>query len=557
MDNSNIDNEKNSEITPEVNETNTPSDSSESLNNNEEIPQLGNGYNPARTNREAFQRGLDDNYNERIARNKANLDKARARSNQATKTNKNGEEQEKNLLDKAKDKANLLQANKSLLSSKIDNARAKAFQALHPLEAAKMIARKKMKAFLTSKLPIVLPYLLIFSLILFVVLAVAANDFGDSDNISANQGDNYTYLIDGEEINNIKVRLLRCEGYEAIPNEELVDFETYIIGVVSQENGNAPYEALKAQAVAARSYALTRAKEMGGAYGLSLKNENGQWILQIRNCTNDQAFCNPYKGCWSKVIGGQTGRNIPDEDCTIYTGTTTNENYWNGPILSEDSIIIKAVEETQGEVLVDNAGNIVYTPYVASTQEKWNSLANKGKDYFEILVDTYGSGLRLETPTYNPPETGEEEGNGIATGNYINPCPNYVRLTSPFGYRKHPITGKTSFHKGIDLGAVKGSEVLAFDGGKVTGIKTNCVEGDGGCADGAGNYVKIDHGNGMITRYYHLSKVLVNEGQSVTIGQKIAEVGNTGSSTGPHLHFGVQVDGEYVNPENYYTFDKK
>lgn len=364
---------------------------------------------------------------------------------------------------------------------------------------------------------------------------------------------NYTYVIDGINVSDIKVRLLKCEGYDPIPNEELIDFETYIIGVVSQENGNGPYEALKAQAVAARSYALTRPKEMGGAYGLSLENENGQWILQIRNCTNDQVFCNPYKGCWSKIRGGQTGKGIKDEDCTIYTGSTTNESYWNGPILSQDSEIKKAVEETQGEVLVNSDGEIVYTTYLASNQKKWNSLANQGYDYFEILVEEYGSDVTLNNPDYNPPQV---EGDGIATSNYTNPCPDYTRVSSPFGYRIHPVDGKKKLHKGIDLAAKKGKPVYAFDGGKVTKIKTNCKEGDGSCAGGAGNYVIIDHNNGMVTRYYHLSKVLVEAGQKVTIGQEIGKVGNTGKSTGAHLHFGIQMDGEYVNPADYYPFNK-
>ena len=552
MDNSNVDNKKNSEITPEVNETNTPSDSSESLNNNEEIPQLGNGYRSASSNREAFQRGLDTSHQERIARNKANLAQARARSNQATKTNKEGEEKDKNFIDKAKDKADIFKSGSSLLSSKIDNARAKAFQALHPVEAAKIVAKKKIKAWLISILISSFPVLLgVFAVIVACLIVLGLFD-GNDLSTNTNPGGNYTYSIDGENISNLKVRLLRCEGYEPIPNEELIDFETYVIGVVSQENGNAPYEALKAQAIAARSYALTRAKEMGGAYGLSLKNEDGQWILQIRNCTNDQVFCNPYKGCWSKIRGGQTGKGINDADCTIYSGVTTNENYWNGSILSNDSVIIKAVTETQGEVLVDNDGKIVYTPYVSSNQQKWNSLANQGYDYFEILVEEYGSNVILDNPTYNPPE---EEGDGISTGNYINPCPSYTRISSPFGYRIHPVDGTKKFHKGIDLAASKGAKVQAFDGGKVTKIKTNCEVGDGECGGGAGNYVVIDHGNGMLTRYYHLSKVLVKTGQNVSIGQLIGEVGNTGKSTGAHLHFGVQVNEEYVNPQNYYSFN--
>ena len=178
MDNSNVDNKTNSEITPEVNETNTPSDSPESLNNNEEAPQLGNGYRPASNNREAFQRGLYDNYNARIDRNKATLKAAEARSKHTTKKGKDGEEQDKNFFDKARDKADVLKAKKDLLGSEIDALRSKAFQATHPIEAAKMIAKKKIKAWLiglllSSPIPIIVFVVLIACLISLDVFMTA------------------------------------------------------------------------------------------------------------------------------------------------------------------------------------------------------------------------------------------------------------------------------------------------------------------------------------------------------------------------------------------------
>lgn len=387
-------------------------------------------------------------------------------------------------------------------------------------------------------------FLSIFVVFIATFFVLGLFDGDGSSGGSTSQGGNYTYTIDGVNISDIKVRLLKCEGYEPIPGEELIDFETYITGVVSQENGNGPYEALKAQAVAARSYALTRHKEMGGAYGLSLKNEDGQWILQIRNCTNDQVFCNPDKGCWSKVVGGQTGSNVKTEDCTIYTGKTTNEDYWNGPILSNDSIIRKAVNDTQGEVLVNSNGEIFYTTYLSSNQNKWNSLANEGYDYFEILVEEYGSGVSLQSPTYNPPSV---EGTGEATGVMINPCPD-ARVTSEFGPRKRPTAGASTKHKGIDLGAPEGTNIIAADGGTVIVAKWNNTRG---------YYIDIDHGNGIVTRYQHLSKMLVNVGDKVDISQSIAKVGSTGVSTGAHLHFEVMVNGTHVNPRDYITFPAK
>jgi murein DD-endopeptidase MepM/ murein hydrolase activator NlpD len=114
----------------------------------------------------------------------------------------------------------------------------------------------------------------------------------------------------------------------------------------------------------------------------------------------------------------------------------------------------------------------------------------------------------------------------------------------------------TKLHKGIDIGAATGKKVYAFDGGTITKVAGGCVVGDLDCNGQAGNYIAINHGNGMITRYLHLSKMYVKTGQKVSVGQLIGEVGNTGRSTGSHLHFDINVNGNYVDPESYYNFEK-
>ena len=315
------------------------------------------------------------------------------------------------------------------------------------------------------------------------------------------------------------------------------------MGVVYAENGGGPYEALKAQAVAARSYSLTRAKEMGGAFGLSLKEENEQWILSMRNCTNDHVFCNPSNGCWSNVLGGEAG-GVPSSqwsNCTVHSGFDATK-FWKKEALAEESNIRKAVEETKGQILIDGTGKIKYTPYVNTTQNKWNNLANNGYDYFEILIDTYGTGLSLESPKY----IGDyNEGSGTVTGAMINPCPKAV-VTSEFGPRKAPTAGASSNHKGIDLGAAEGTDIIAPDGGTVTVAQWS---------DTAGNYIVIDHGNGIVTKYMHMSRTLVKKGTKVDKGQSIGKVGSTGVVTGAHLHFEIIVDGTHINPRKYITFD--
>ena len=117
------------------------------------------------------------------------------------------------------------------------------------------------------------------------------------------------------------------------------------------------------------------------------------------------------------------------------------------------------------------------------------------------------------------------------------------RLTSDYGYRIHPISGKKKFHAGIDIGGNPvGTPVLASANGIVI---------TAGWLSGYGNTVIIDHGNKISTLYGHNSRLSVKVGDVVTKGQKIAEVGSTGNSTGPHIHFEVRVDGKHTDPKEW------
>jgi murein DD-endopeptidase MepM/ murein hydrolase activator NlpD len=128
-----------------------------------------------------------------------------------------------------------------------------------------------------------------------------------------------------------------------------------------------------------------------------------------------------------------------------------------------------------------------------------------------------------------------------SSSGFIYPIPG-APITSPFGYRIHPIYGDARLHTGVDFGASEGTPIRAAGSGVVV-----TAEWYGGY----GNATIIDHGNGLATLYGHQSSIGVSAGQRVTQGQVIGRVGCTGSCTGPHLHFEVRVDGTPVNPMNY------
>ena len=127
-------------------------------------------------------------------------------------------------------------------------------------------------------------------------------------------------------------------------------------------------------------------------------------------------------------------------------------------------------------------------------------------------------------------------------GMFQMPLASYKRVSSEYGYRIHPTLGINKFHNGVDFAANSGTPIMAAYGGTVVGAAYN---------SSMGNYVMIDHGDGLFTIYMHASELYVSSGQSVSKGETIAAVGSTGRSTGPHLHFSVRLNGEYVNPWNY------
>lgn len=159
-----------------------------------------------------------------------------------------------------------------------------------------------------------------------------------------------------------------------------------------------------------------------------------------------------------------------------------------------------------------------------------------------------GSNAGSDSGSDSDSDSGSTSGGGSAGGSvlmgsgyFTNPCPSATE-SSGFGYR----TFDNSFHKGLDMAAPEGTPYYAADSGTVM-YATN----GGGYNGGAGNWVVISHGNGIVTKYMHSLETFVSPGDQVTRGQNIGLVGNTGNSFGAHLHFQVEVDGVAVNPLNY------
>ena len=187
------------------------------------------------------------------------------------------------------------------------------------------------------------------------------------------------------------------------------------------------------------------------------------------------------------------------------------------------------------------------------TAEEWaNGIYENGvisQEYSEKIISTIDSyNLRkFDGLTVEGLEEAMAEGDGIASGQFIWPLPIRGRLTSPFGYRTHPVYGYERLHTGQDIAAPAGTAILAADGGAIE--LAGWMNSDGGYT------VIIDHGDGIKTMYCHIMEggVLVTAGQNVSQGQTIAKVGTTGASTGYHLHFSVIANGSYVDPMNYVT----
>ena len=175
--------------------------------------------------------------------------------------------------------------------------------------------------------------------------------------------------------------------------------------------------------------------------------------------------------------------------------------------------------------------------------DSWEAKEDELEAYAEDLDDE----IRRLQEQYDR----EHSTSSKTTGGVSFRWPTYCQyITSYYGYRTHPVYGTTKFHSGVDIGAGYGDTIMAAASGTVIFV-TEPYEGCNKGGSGYGNYCIIDHGNGYSTLYGHARDIYVYEGQYVSAGESIGEVGSTGTSTGAHLHFEVRLWGDTKNPLDY------
>lgn len=226
-----------------------------------------------------------------------------------------------------------------------------------------------------------------------------------------------------------------------------------------------------------------------------------------------------------------------------YAGSMTEEDVelfdrlLNIYLEEEDEVTTDYISTRYAEITYhpsdENLDDIIYTAVAFS-----NHLYKSEVDYYDDAA--------IMQVLLGDSEKSSNKGSSyyVGDGEFIWVVPSCTTITSPFGNRGNAVTsiGGSSYHRGIDIGCQSGSDVVATKDGKVVVAEQSNSEG---------LWIMLDHGDGVKSVYMHNSQLLVKAGDEVKQGQVIAKSGSTGISTGPHCHFGIQINGEYVNPLDY------
>ena len=198
-------------------------------------------------------------------------------------------------------------------------------------------------------------------------------------------------------------------------------------------------------------------------------------------------------------------------------------------------------EEQNGYVSKDYA-DIIYDFDYAVSKEEEEAIKRAEEEALKAQQAAQNTGSTSSSNSSGSSSSSSASKDTYNINNMIWPLPSDRTVYTYFGYRVPPTAGASSYHKGLDIGGKEGANVVAVLSGTVVTATYS---------SSAGNYVVIDHGNGVQTRYLHNSKLLVSVGQKVTQGDVIALCGSTGISTSAHLHFSLVINGTYVDPYPY------
>ena len=195
---------------------------------------------------------------------------------------------------------------------------------------------------------------------------------------------------------------------------------------------------------------------------------------------------------------------------------------------------LKELEQLEKDFLVQKTE---FLDAIAAKEQEYNQA--KLEEWLAYMA-TYTTVPPATTMPSNGGTTSSTTGgnNAVSNSTWLRPC-SYVKMTSPFGMRESPTAGASTYHQGVDLAGPEGTPIYATRAGRVTTASYS---------SSAGYYVSINHLDGYSSIYMHMTNYVVGAGSTVSAGQLIGYMGNTGISTGSHLHFGISLNGRYLNP---------
>lgn len=295
---------------------------------------------------------------------------------------------------------------------------------------------------------------------------------------------------------------------------------------------------------------------------------NNYWLLFC----DSEGECNSYASFTEGLQAFLTRISEYNNVSRMFRKNVPISNYWYKPgtIYLGGCYYAEHLEEHLTESRFEKVTDACTTSTICTRDDTYGCLESTREDknaivkyYVQKLVNARKEiyGLSAELYDYYDAESysfwwpiggAEEDYEGSKT---FSGDPTATNITSEFGMRDNPTTDTEDIkaHNGIDISEVGTHYVIASASGKVINTYNSCPDNGNGCNGGAGNMVTIDHGNGIVTVYFHLarSSVVVSVGDEVSQGELLGEMGHSGSSTGQHLHFGVKVNDEFVDPLLY------